>query len=280
VKVEFQRVGGTREREKVFTEIAAGKVSYDVTVMTVTQIPNVLKADIAEKVDWRSLGIQPQDIAPLGLGVNYQYVIFGITHNRKLVSDEVAHRMGWEDCADPKWKRRIAMNDTPIHLEILWQPHLWGKDKTLAHARKLAANQTVFERSGEDATGKVALGEYAMSCGDVHNNYLEQTIFKGATTLGFALPDPVPSTSRAIVYIPRGAQYPNAARLWILWSLSEEAQALLDAIDFTGNPTVMATAAGKMAKGKKIVLYEPEWQLKAQDIRKEILEATGLPIVR
>jgi hypothetical protein len=68
--------------------------------------------------------------------------------------------------------------------------------------------------------------------------------------------------------------------LWILWSLSEEAQALLDAIDFTGNPTVMATAAGKMAKGKKIVLYEPEWQLKAQDIRKEILEATGLPIVR
>jgi ABC-type Fe3+ transport system substrate-binding protein len=280
IKVDFERVGGTREREKVFTEIAAGKVPYDVTVMTVTQIPNMLKANIAEKFDWRALGIQPQDIGAQSLGVNYQHVVFGITYNKSLMSDDIARKMAWEDCADPKWKRRVAMNDTPIHLEILWQPHVWGRDKTLAHARKLAANQTIFERSGEDATQKVALGEYVMSCGDVHKNYLEETTFKGAATLGFVLPEPVPTNTRGVVYIPRGAQYPNAARLWIVWSLSEEAQALLDAIDFTGNPALLATASGKMAKGKKLVRYEPEWELKAQDIRKEILEATGLPIVR
>ena len=280
IKVDFERVGGTREREKVFTELAAGQVSYDVTVMTVTQIPIVLKTNVVERIDWRSLGIQPQDIGPQALGVNYQHVVFGITYNKALLSDESARKMGWEDCADPKWKRKVAMNDTPIHLEILWQPHLWGRDKTLAHARRLAANQTIFERSGEDATQKVALGEYAMSCGDVHNNYLEQTIFKGATNLGFVLPEPVPATTRAVVFIPRGAQHPNAAKLWIAWSLSEEAQTILDAFDFTGNPAILTTAAGKMAKGRKIVRYEPEWELKAQDIRKEILQATGLPIVR
>jgi iron(III) transport system substrate-binding protein len=280
VKVDFQRVGGTREREKVFTELTAGRVSYDVTVMTVSQVPNVLKADVVEQVDWRSLGVRPEDIAPHALGVNYQYGVFGIAYNKKLVPDAEASKLTWENCVDSKWRKKVAMNDTPVHLEVLWQPHAWGRERTLDHARRLVSNQTVFEQSNEDILNKVALGEYHLTCGNVHQNILEQITFKGVTALGFVTPEPVPVASRAIVYVPRGAAHPNAAKLWVLWSLSDDAQKVLDEIDFTGSPALPATAAGKMVKGKKLVWYEPEWQLKAREIRKDILEALGFPVVR
>ena len=39
VKVDYERVGGSRERERVLSELAAGQVSYDVTVLSETQVP-------------------------------------------------------------------------------------------------------------------------------------------------------------------------------------------------------------------------------------------------
>src|ERR1043166_3511730 len=53
-KVDNERVDGSRERELVLSELAAGKVSYDVTVLSETQVPVALKANVMEKIDWRS----------------------------------------------------------------------------------------------------------------------------------------------------------------------------------------------------------------------------------
>ena len=70
IKVEYERVGGSRERERVLSELAAGKVSYDVTVLSETQVPTALRANVVEKVDWKSLGVNPQHVHPDGFGVN------------------------------------------------------------------------------------------------------------------------------------------------------------------------------------------------------------------
>src|SRR5215475_2535534 len=69
LKVEYERVGGSRERERVLTELAAGKVSYDVTVLSETQVPTALRANVVEKVDWKSLGVVPAHVHPDGFGV-------------------------------------------------------------------------------------------------------------------------------------------------------------------------------------------------------------------
>src|SRR3989338_6490729 len=57
VKVDYERVGGAREREKLLTELAAGKVSHDVTVVSEPMVPTLVRANLAEMVDWRSLGV-------------------------------------------------------------------------------------------------------------------------------------------------------------------------------------------------------------------------------
>src|ERR1044072_10085 len=85
VKVDYERVGGSRgrvggagERERVLTELAAGQISYDVTVLSETQVPVAAKANVIEKIDWRALGIPPRHVHEDSLGVNYRSQIYGI----------------------------------------------------------------------------------------------------------------------------------------------------------------------------------------------------------
>lgn len=280
LKVDYERVGGSRERERVLSELAAGKVSYDVTVLSETQVPTALRANVVEKVDWKSLGVNPLHVHPDGFGVNYRSQLYGIAYNRKLVPDDVGKKLTWEDCAGPKWKRKVAMDTRPRHLEILWQPNVWGREKTLAHARQLAANETIFERDRTGAMTKLALGEYSIDCGAFYSTYYEQTRSGRAEQVGFTLAEPIPVNLGDVVFIPRGAPHLNAAKLWIVWSLSEEGQKLLDEVEGNGSPLIPGTQTARLIKGKKVAWYEPQYRAKAEEILKEILEAVGLPIVR
>lgn len=280
VAVDYERVGGSRERERVLSELAAGKVSYDVTVLSETQVPTALRANVVELVDWRSLAIHPQHVHPDGFGVNYRSQLYGIAYNRRFLREAVGAKLTWEDCAAPQWKKKVAMDTRPRHLEILWQPHVWGREKTLAHARQLAANQTIFERDRTGTMTKLSLGEYPIVCGAFYSTYYEQVRSGRGAHLGFTTAEPIPLNVGDVVYIPRGAKHPNAAKLWVVWSLSEEGQRVLDEVEGSGSPLFAGTEAAKIIKGKKIAWYEPLWRAKADDILKEILGATGLPIVR
>lgn len=280
VKIDYERVGGSRERERVLAELSAGKVPYDVTVMSETQVPLALKANLREKVDWVSLGVDPKHLHPQGAGVLYRIQIFGIAYNRKLVPDEVGRKLTWEDCANPRWRNKVAMDNRPHHLELLYQPHAWGKEKTLAHARQLGANQTIFERSRSGALTKLSLGEYPIICGAPYATYRERVFYHGSHDLGFTFAEPVPIPTSDVVFVPRGAAHPNAAKLWVVWSVSDEGQKVLDEVEFDGSPFVAGTESAKLLKGKKVAWYDPQLHARAGEILKEILEAVGLPIVR
>jgi ABC-type Fe3+ transport system substrate-binding protein len=280
VKVDYERVGGSRERERVLTELAAGKVPYDVTALSGTQVPIAAKASLAEIVDWRSLGVPARQVHPQGLGVYYRSQIVGILYNRKLVPDQVGSKLTWEDCASAKWKRKIAMDNRPRYLEIFYQPQVWGREKTLGHARQLGANQTIFERSRSAAVTKLTLGEYPIICGANYSHYREQVVYRGITHLGFTLAEPVPVPHGDVVFIPRGADSPNAGKLWVTWSVSEEGQRVLDSVEFDGSPFIPGTEPSRIIKGKKTATYEPQWEAKANELLKEILEAVGLPVVQ
>ena len=280
VKVEYERVGGSRERERVLTELSAGKVPYDVTVLSGTQLDLVLKAKLAEPIDWRSLGVQQRHVHPDKFGVYYRSQLVGILYNRKLIPDEVGSKLTWEDCANPKWKKKVAMDNRPRYLEIFYQPHVWGKEKTLAHARQLGANGTIFERSRSAAVSKLTLGEYPIICGANYSHYREQIAYRGINHIGFTVAEPVPVPHGDIVFIPRGAASPESAKLWVVWSVTEEGQRVLDAVEFDGSPFIAGTEPNKILKGRKTASYDPQWESKAEDLLKEILEAIGLPVVQ
>ena len=127
---------------------------------------------------------------------------------------------------------------------------------------------------------KLALGEYPIVCGAFYSTYYEQARSGRGDHLGFNPGEILAVGLGDVVFIPRGALHPNAAKLWISWSLSEEGQKILDEVEGSGSPLFTATQAAKMIEGKKVAWYEPKWRAKADEILKEILEAVGLPVVR
>lgn len=279
VKVDYHRIGGSRERERVFSEMAGGMVDYDVATLSQTHVLNGVKADIFRIVKWEALGVRPDDIHPKKVGITFRSQVWGIGFNTDMVPRDVGRKLTWEEFLEPKWKGKFAIDDRPRHLEVLYQENAWGREKTLDYARRLAANNPSQERSRSEATFKLTAGAFPALHGSDWGHIRRQQV-AGAKNLDIAFPEPVTLSAGDLVFIPRGAKYPNAAMLWIVWSLGDEAQQIIDDVQFTGDPLSPASSVNERIRGKKVVEAAWDYQLRATDILKEIIQAMGFPVVR
>lgn len=280
VKVHYRRIGGSRERERVFTELAGGMVNFDVATLSQTSVADGMKAKIFRKVGWKGLGLRPEAYHPKSIGVNYRTQLYGISYNTKLLPRDVGQKLNWESCTDPRWKGKFALDVRPRHLEVLYQDNAWGREKTLEYARRLAANKPVLERSRLEAETKLAAGSYPFVCGAFWSTNRRLVLNEDATHLEFMAPEPVVVSSGDIVFVPAGAKNPYAGILWLVWSLSDEAMKILDEVQFTADPMVPGSSANPLLKGKKVVRGLWEYQVRSHEILNNILEAMGFPLVR
>lgn len=279
IKVDYHRIGGSRERERVFSEMAGGMVDYDVATLSQTHVLNGIKADIFRLVKWEALGVRSDDIHPKNVGITFRSQVWGIGFNTDLLSRDVGRRLTWEEFVEPKWRGKFAIDDRPRHLEVLYQDNAWGREKTLDYARRLAANNPLQERSRSEATFKLTAGAFPSLHGSDWGHIRRQQV-AGSTNLDITFPEPVTLSAGDLVFIPRGAKYPNAAMLWIVWSLGDEAQRIIDDVQFTGDPLSPASSVHERIRGKKVVEASWDYQLRATDILKEIIQAMGFPVVR
>ena len=148
--------------------------------------------------------------------MNYRTQLFGISYNTKLVSPDEAKTFTWDTCIDPKWKGKFAMDMRPRHLEVLYQEDGWGKDATLAYARKLADNKPVLEVDRNETQNRLVDGAYAFVCAQFWSSHQRAVFNDGIQHLGFVAPDPAVVNSGDIIFVPTGAKSPNAGILWIL----------------------------------------------------------------
>ncbi len=280
LKVEFRRIGGSRERERVFSEMAAGLFKYDVVVVSETMVPNVLKANMAWAVDWEKLGVPRALIHPDKVGVSLRTPVFGIAYNREMVSDKEAQTFTWETCTDPKWRGKTVMDDRPRHLNILYQDNGWGREKTLDYAKRWKANRPIMEASRSTAAQKLSVGAYPLICGSPRRQVKDLNVHAGVRSIGIAYPEPVPVGVGDVIYVPKKAKHPNAGILFLAWSATREAQNLLDKVNFSGHPAFEGNEVRKDLEGKKVVYGSWEYSLRADDILAEILITMGFPVVR
>lgn len=280
LKVDFKRIGGSRERERVFSEMAAGVVNFDVVTVSETLVPSVMKAKLAKIVDWGKLGVPKSLAHPNNAGVSLRTPVYGIAYNRDLISDDVAKTFTWETCADPKWKGKTAMDDRPRHLNELYQPDGWGKEKTLDYARRWAANKPVVEPSRSTGAQKLAVGAYHMICGMPRRQVKDLEVYADVKTIGIVYPEPVPVGIGDLIYVPAKAKHSNAGVVFVAWTATQEAQTILDDVDFSGHPDFEGSDINKVIKGKKAVFGSWEYADKSDDHLAEILQAMGFPVVR
>lgn len=280
LKIDFKRIGGPRERERVLSEMTAGAANFDVATVSETMVGTVMNAKLARIVNWKALGVPDFLTHPKNAGVSLRTPVYGIAYNRELVPDDVARAFTWESCTDPRWKGKTVMEARPRHLNQFYQADSWGQEKTLAYAKRWVANEPIVEASRSTGAQKLAAGAYHIYCGMARKNVMEMKVFAEVDSVGIVFPEPVPIGIGDLIYVADKGKHPNAGILFLAWSATQEAQNLLDNADFTGHPAFEGNDVAAVLKGRKVVYGSWDYTDRADDILAEILQAMGFPVVR
>ncbi|MDP2644213.1 MAG: extracellular solute-binding protein [Desulfobacterales bacterium] len=280
LKVDFKRIGGPRDRERIISEMVSGLVDWDVATLSETMIPTIMESKLTRILDWEKLGVNKVLTHPYNFGVYLRSMVFGIAYNRNLVSDEEARKFTWETCTDPKWKGKSGMHVRPRHLNRLVMEDAWGREKTLDYAKRWAANVPGIEHSRATAASKLTAGAYHIFCGETRDQVLDLQVFGEAKSIGIVFPEPVPVGLGELVFVPDKAKHPNAGILFLAWTGTREAQNILDQINFSGHPAFEGNEITEVLKGKQLSMATWKDSLHADEDLAEIVKAMGMPIVR
>jgi len=279
INVEYTRAQPRSNSDRILAELIGGQVEYDLLNVADTLIPKYKKAGVlAGPFDWQALfGIRAPYISPDRYFVAAGASTDAIVYNTKLVPKERVPR-SYEDCLDPYWRERFVVDSRGAGFVRLYP--LWGKEKLLEFARRLAVNKPVWMAGNTEAIMLVANGEQPMMCGAYYSSTMRIISRAPDTPLGIAIPKQVGANLYATMAVVKGARYPNAALLLAGYLASDEGQKAYRSV-FRDSPFDEGSEFGKKIKeaGAKVVFsgwdFTPEqetevvnWMLQAWGFRK------------
>ena len=223
IPVDLLEVRGSEIRERVRVEQAAGRNVADVLYSSIGQV--------------KLQEIEDRTVAPLAAMPNLVRLLpslpadtafaptmtipYGIMINTGLVKPADEPK-SWTDLADPKWKGKILADDTRA-IGGGYAMFVAMHDKLgVPYLEKLAQNNLVMTRDQRESQRRTARGEFAV--------YIPYIMTDTPSLKGLPVKHIVPAEGVAYVLYGnapvKGAPHPNAARLYIDFCLSEEAQLL------------------------------------------------------
>lgn len=153
--------------------------------------------------------------------------LFIVMYNTNLVKPGEAPK-SWRDLTDPRWQGKILSDD----YRAAGAGNVWFEATLNAFGRqfheKMAAQKPVFSRNFPESERRVARGEYPL--------YIPFNVSEYISLRGLPIKATVPSEGAP--YVPfggailRDAPHPNAARVFLNFMLSDQAQAMLAAEGF------------------------------------------------
>jgi len=192
-----------------------------------------------------------------GQWLAYSFSVGGVTVNNKVTAGE--RPKVWKDLVEERWRGQAAI-ETPGHL-------LGSTLRLLVAKRNGVIDDAWLEKfkdlspgiypTGTAVTNAVVSGQRSM------NPTAGYQVFKGAKDRGapvsfIFLQDGIPTLSNTI-QIFKNAPNPNAAKLWMAWYFSREAQALnAKHVYLVGTMPFAPAVEGVPADGK---LLESGWQM-------------------
>jgi ABC-type Fe3+ transport system substrate-binding protein len=206
------------------TEYSAGqKASVDIALGAAPQIVPVLKANLFETVDWKKYlpGRITDDVVEWnGQLLRIVTGLSGSTYNSQLAPMKPTTL---EDFLKPQWKGKIASTPYAAGFDVLLADDVWGKEKTYSFVRALSQQITGLIRCGE--AERIATGEYLALVMDCTGQDALQWQEKGAPVSQMM---PLDAAQQRYYYfaVPKNAQHPNAAKLYSLFTMTEEGQKL------------------------------------------------------
>ena len=202
--------------------------------------------------------------------VDLRYSVGAITYNKDLVDADHVPKT-YLDMLDPYWKGKVLLTDprgTPAYMG--WAGAAVAK-YGIDFLKKVAAQQPVLVDSATPGAQQVAAGAYFANF-PAHLSNSTSLRQKGAP-LGTVIMADVPTGLPTCMGIAANAPHPQAARLFLTWSLTPEAMAVSCKQFEVGVPLADIPNCIKLPDGWKPTDLSV---MKDAALQKEIIAALGL----
>ena len=223
VKVEIFRAGGEQIVNRAIAEQVAGNATYDVVnafALKVLQKRGMLQPYAAPETAHYPAGYKDAQNYWVSLYSGYNVIGF----NTKLVPRAEAPK-NWEDLLNPRWKGKMAMDNE----EYFWHAGMlryWGQEKGNQYMEALSQQGLQFRSGGHGLfSDLMSVGEFPIVV-VVYPDQIEQMKAKGQQVDWVKTTDPI-LVNLAPVGIAAKAAHPNAAKLFVNYSISKEGQETL-----------------------------------------------------
>lgn len=222
IKVEFFRSGAGAIANRIFTEYGAKNYRFDVLqgISSRGVIPTLKQKEIIGKYESPEYKSIPKDLKDKEgyWASNYLNTIV-LAYNTRMVKGQDVPKT-YDDLLKPTWKGKKILNDSE---NFAWFDGLLkdrGRDKGLAYFRRLAQQDQLFQRGARGRVQLIAAGECPLTI--AYGPHVQSFITQGAPVDWVPL-EPVIVVLNT-VHIARRPPHPAAARLFIDFLFSKEAQ--------------------------------------------------------
>ena len=245
IKIDYVRGSPSEVYTRISTEIDAGAKTADVVMLSFPGSLSLVDDGFAQPYKAPNSADWPADLKdPDGYWQGVLLLGQVITYNTNLVSeDELPKTLN--DLTDPKWNGKITMHDysrgtTSTRIWATIAEETLGKEATIDFLTRLEANvQPVRQRSTGAQVDEVSRGEYHIGIvGQLHD--VVNAKMDGAPVEILQLDDfPMVWGPTAAVLL-EASENPEAAKVWINFLASEDAQILIGNVDvrFAALPSV------------------------------------------
>jgi len=270
IPIEFLRLTSTDLTERFAAETASGVYTADLIQLVGSGIwadePQwFVDLDSADLAGWEEY---PED-ARHDSCADLRYSVGGVTYNNQLV-DEAHVPTSYEDFLDPWWTGKILLTDprgTPAYMG--WAAMV-EDEYGIEFLEQLALQDFTLVDSATPAAEQLAAGAaYANFGAHVSNS---TAIRAAGAPLSFVIMSDVPTGLPTCQGISANAPHPNAAKLFMQWSLTTEAQ----------NSGCAVFEAANVLEGTDCIALPDGWEpttlevMSDPDRQARILEALGI----
>lgn len=258
-QVEIVRSGGGALVNRILTEFAGKAHIVDVILGADSRggIPVFKKKGIITRYKtperkFVASGLKDKD----GYWTSLYQLTFVLAYNKELVKPKDIPRR-YADLLKPRWKGKKILNDTENFIWFGALLNYWGRKKGLAYFRKLADQEQVFQRGARGRIQLVIAGEFPVTIG--YGPHAQGYASQGAPIDWVPL-EPV-VVSPISILLAKQAPHPNAAKLFINFLFSKEAQLKLRDFHRIPSRTDVDPDPPRLFKGFKKVAFDHEGAL-------------------
>jgi len=280
VDVRGEAIDGTEIYTRMLHEMKAGLARWDVNYIAGDFYPDYVplqkKFDLLGMAQHGVVDIPVKMVDPVNrhivaLQSNIQVVAF----NKELISaDKVPGT--WEDFAKPEFKdRKFATDVRPKNFAALVPA--WGWEKTVAFAKKLAAQNPVWLRGDAQMVTYLMAGEFPLLLGPNYKTVIRIQPKDVKGVLGYKVVEPIPTRLSQTQAVLATAESPHAALLWLEFQAGAEGQKILDEVDLSASIFSPGSAHERLTRGKPLSLVAWEYYPKMVRYEEEIVKAFGFP---